>query len=68
MKAILVDDYGKMDTIEIPNNLPRLPKSINVPVHGGGLVAFNRSGTSADGCPIYGKVGNEPSAQMDAKQ
>lgn len=63
MKAILVDDYGNMDTIELPANLPFLPKSIHVPVYGGGLVAFNRSGSTADGYPIYGNLGNDPSIQ-----
>lgn len=63
MKAILLDDYGNMDTIELSDKLPRLPAHINVPVFGGGQVVFDRSGTTSDGCPIYGSLGNDPSIQ-----
>jgi hypothetical protein len=56
MKAILVFQSGGIKICELGSSCPEPPKVVNIPLPGWGCLTFERSGTSADGEPVYGSL------------
>ncbi len=55
MKAILAYPDGKVQVIEIYLS-QILPRTVRIPLLGGGTIEFERIGVSAEGTPIYGNL------------